>query len=40
VSSSKPIAGEDNERTSLAVLSMSVFFVGASEFVLSTMPVS
>jgi predicted MFS family arabinose efflux permease len=37
VSSSEAIASADNERTLLAVLSMSVFFVGASEFMLSAM---
>ena len=37
VSSSEAIASDDNERTLLAVLSMSVFFVGASEFMLSAM---
>lgn len=37
MSSSKAIASTDNDRTLLSVLSMSVFFVGASEFMLSTM---
>ena len=37
VSSSEAIASADNERTLLSVLSMSVFFVGASEFMLSAM---
>lgn len=37
MSSSKTIAITDSDRTLLSVLSMSVFFVGASEFMLSTM---
>ena len=37
VSLSEAIASADNERTLLSVLSMSVFFVGASEFMLSAM---
>jgi predicted MFS family arabinose efflux permease len=37
VSFSEAIASADNERTLLFVLSMSVFFVGASEFMLSAM---
>jgi predicted MFS family arabinose efflux permease len=37
VSFSEAIASADNERTLLSVLSMSVFFVGASEFMLSAM---
>lgn len=37
MSSSETIASADNDRTLLSVLSMSVFFVGASEFMLSTM---
>lgn len=37
MSPSKAIASTDNDRTLLSVLSMSVFFVGASEFMLSTM---
>jgi predicted MFS family arabinose efflux permease len=37
VSSSETIASDDNERALLTVLSMSVFFVGASEFMLTAM---
>lgn len=37
MSSSEAIASDDNNRALLAVLSMSVFFVGASEFMLSAM---
>jgi predicted MFS family arabinose efflux permease len=37
VSSSEPIAIADNKRTLLFVLSTSVFFVGASEFMLAAM---
>src|SRR5690348_8892891 len=37
VSSPEAIASTDNDRMLLAVLSMSVFFVGASEFMLSAM---
>ncbi len=37
MSSSEAIASANNERTLLSVLSMSVFFVGASEFMLSAM---
>ena len=37
MSSSKICASTDNDRTLLSVLSMSVFFVGASEFMLSAM---
>ncbi|RDU99545.1 MFS transporter [Trinickia dinghuensis] len=37
MSSSETIASADNDRTLLSVLSMSVFFVGASEFMLSAM---
>jgi DHA1 family inner membrane transport protein len=37
LSSSEAVSGTGSERTLLAVLSMSVFFVGASEFMLSAM---
>ncbi|CAN7325611.1 MFS transporter [Trinickia sp. LjRoot230] len=37
MSSSEAISSVDNERVLLSVLSMSVFFVGASEFMLSAM---
>jgi predicted MFS family arabinose efflux permease len=37
VFSSEAVASTENDRTLLAVLSMSVFFVGASEFMLSAM---
>lgn len=37
MSSSEALSGTGSERTLLAVLSMSVFFVGASEFMLSAM---
>lgn len=37
MSPSEAIASTDNNRTLLSVLSMSGFFVGASEFMLSTM---